>query len=147
MALRTRSSAARVLIWASLGAAAACALAYAGYIAAGEPGALSDVAGRWVYHATLAFASLTFFLRAALVPDRRGAWIAFGLGLALWAAGDLYWTLIYTGVHNVPYPSLADERRGEHGGRPYEPRLPAGRHPPDRLHHRRTRHQRSPWRP
>jgi diguanylate cyclase (GGDEF)-like protein len=97
-----------VLIWASLGAAAACALAYAGYIAGGEPGALSDVAGRWVYHATLAFASLTFFLRAALVPDRRGAWIAFGLGLALWAAGDLYWTLAYTGVQNVPYPSPAD---------------------------------------
>ena len=53
------------------------------------------------------FASLTFFLRAALVPDRRGAWIAFGLGLAFWAAGDLYWTLLHRRRH-VPYPSVSD---------------------------------------
>ena len=37
MALRTRSSVARVVVWASLGAGAACALAYAGVIAAGKP--------------------------------------------------------------------------------------------------------------
>jgi len=97
-----------LVVWASLGAAAACALAYAGYIAAGEPDGLSDAAGLWLYHGTLAFASLAFLLRAALVPDRRGAWIAFGLGLAFWTAGDFYWTLVYTGVDDVPYPSLSD---------------------------------------
>ena len=108
MALRIRSSAAPLVVWASLGAAVASAMAYAGYIAAGEPEGLSDAAGLWAYHGALAFASLAFLLRAALVPDRRGAWIAFGIGLAFWAGGDFYWTLVYTGVDDVPYPSLAD---------------------------------------
>ena len=35
-------------------------------------------------------------------------WIAFGLGLLFWTAGDLYWTLAYTDVAKTPYPSLAD---------------------------------------
>jgi hypothetical protein len=45
MALWTRTDTARRLVWALLAASAGCALAYAGFIAAGEPAELSDAAG------------------------------------------------------------------------------------------------------
>jgi two-component system, cell cycle response regulator len=97
-----------MLLLALLAAAAACALAYAGFIAAGEPAELSDAAGLWVYHGALALASLACFARAVLVRDQRVTWIAFGLGLLFWTAGDLYWTLTFSDVDTVPYPSAAD---------------------------------------
>ena len=98
----------RLFVWILLAASAACALAYAAFIAAGQPAALDDAASIWVYHASLFLASLTCFVHAALVRDQRAAWIAFGLGLLSWTVGDLYWTLVYTDVARVPYPSLAD---------------------------------------
>jgi diguanylate cyclase (GGDEF)-like protein len=51
------------------------------------------------------------FLCLAAVPrhDReRGAWALIGLGLLLWAAGDLVWTLWLNNVDEPPYPNLAD---------------------------------------
>ena len=189
-----------MLLWALLGAAAACALAYAGFIAAAQPAEVSDAVGLWVYHGALAFASLTCFARAALVRDQRVAWIAFGLGLLSWTAGDVYWTLAFSDARqgsvpvgrrcrlprrpavllrrdrapdqaaNRPLHRRELARRGDRGarrggdrhrrararaGRPDEgrpgggadePRLSAGRHPPDRLHRRRARRQRLPGR-
>ena len=78
MALGIGSRARRMLLWALLAASAACALAYAGFIAAGEPAELSDAASLWVYKGALAFASLTCLVRAVLVRDQRVTWIAFG---------------------------------------------------------------------
>ena len=40
--------------------------------------------------------------------DQRIAWIAFGLGLLSWTAADVYWTLAFSDLDRVPYPSLAD---------------------------------------
>ena len=100
--------AARFLVWILLAASAACAVAYAAFIAAGQPAALEDAASIWVYHASLLLASLACFAHAVLVRDQRPAWIAFGLGLMSWTAGDLYWTLVYSNATSVPYPSLAD---------------------------------------
>lgn len=108
MAPGTRSSAARKLVWALLAATAACALAYAGLIAAAQPAEVSDAAGLWVYHGALALASLTCFARAVLMRDQRVAWIAFGLGLLFWTAGDLYWTQAFSDLGRTPYPSAAD---------------------------------------
>src|SRR6476619_1021917 len=99
---------ARLLVWILLAASAASALAYAGFIAAGQPAVLEDAASIWVYHASLLLASLACFAHAVLVRDQRPAWIAFGLGLLSWTAGDLYWTLVYSNATSVPYPSLAD---------------------------------------
>jgi diguanylate cyclase (GGDEF)-like protein len=98
----------RLFVWSPLVTSAACALAYAGFIAAGQPAAVEDIASIWIYHASLLFASVTCFVRAALVRDQRGAWTAFGLGLLSWTAGDLYWTLAYTDAASTPYPSPAD---------------------------------------
>jgi two-component system cell cycle response regulator len=108
MALGTASRAGRKPLWALLAASAACALAYAGFIAAGEPARLSDVASLWVYHGALALASLTCLVRAVLVRDQRVTWIAFGLGLLFWTAGDVYWTLTFSDLDTIPYPSAAD---------------------------------------
>jgi two-component system, cell cycle response regulator len=48
-------------------------------------------------------------LRAATTRGHeRAAWIALALGLASFAAGDLYWTLVLVGVDEPPYPSPAD---------------------------------------
>jgi diguanylate cyclase (GGDEF)-like protein len=99
---------ARLLVWILLAASAASALAYAGFIAAGQPAVLEDAASIWVYHASLLLASLACFVHAALVRDQRPAWTAFGLGLLSWTAADLYWTLVYSNATSVPYPSLAD---------------------------------------
>ena len=108
MVLGTRSRAGHALPRVLLGVSAACTLAYAGFIAAAQPAEVSDAVGLWVYHGALAFASLTCFARAALVRNQRIAWIAFGLGLLSWTAGDVYWTLAFTDLDRVPYPSIAD---------------------------------------
>jgi diguanylate cyclase (GGDEF)-like protein len=107
MSLQTRLGT-RLLVWILLAASAACALAYAGFIAGGQPAWIEDFASIWVYHACLLLASATCFAHAALVRDQRAAWSAFGLGLLSWTAGDLYWTLVYTDAASTPYPSLAD---------------------------------------
>jgi hypothetical protein len=48
-----------------------------------------------------------------LAAGRRGARLrpvalAFGLGLAVWAAGDILWTVLYEHDPSPPYPSVAD---------------------------------------
>jgi diguanylate cyclase (GGDEF)-like protein len=91
-----------------LAASAACTIAYAGFIAAGEPAGLEDFTSLWVYHGALLLASLTCFAGALYAPDQRAAWGAFGLGLLLWTAGDLYWTLALADLKRTPYPSAAD---------------------------------------
>jgi diguanylate cyclase (GGDEF)-like protein len=99
---------ARLSVWALLAATGVGALAYAGFIAAGKPDGLDELASVWIYHATLLLGSLACFARATLVRDQRLAWIAFGLGLLCWMAGDLYWTLAYSSAKSTPYPSPAD---------------------------------------
>jgi diguanylate cyclase (GGDEF)-like protein len=108
MALESRWGASRRLVRILLAISAGGTLAYAAFIAAGQPAALTDAASIWVYHGTLLCASLACFAGAASVREQRGAWAAFGLGLLFWTGGDLYWTLAYTDVSRTPYPSLAD---------------------------------------
>ena len=98
----------RLLVWTPLAATAVGTLAYAAFIAAGEPAAIDTAASVWVYHGTLVLASLTCFAGAAFAPEQRGAWAAFGLGLLCWTAGDLYWTLALADLKRTPYPSTAD---------------------------------------
>jgi diguanylate cyclase (GGDEF)-like protein len=98
----------QALLWGLLSATAACVLAYAAFVVAGEPAAITDAMSLWVYHGALAFAGLTCLTRAALIRDQRAAWIAFGVGLLCWTAGDVYWTLALSDLRRIPYPSLAD---------------------------------------
>jgi diguanylate cyclase (GGDEF)-like protein/putative nucleotidyltransferase with HDIG domain len=62
-----------------------------------------------VYNLVELLAVATVGLRAATARGpERASWIALALGLAGFAAGDLYWTFVLTGVDEPPYPSPAD---------------------------------------
>ena len=51
-----------------------------------------DFFNEFVYIAVLVSASLVCLLRGVSVARERWAWIAFGIGLGCWAAGDIYWS-------------------------------------------------------
>jgi diguanylate cyclase (GGDEF)-like protein len=108
MVFGSRTRGGRALVWLVLTGAVVCGAIYAGYIAAGEPSAMATVADLWIYHGTIALAGLACFVRAAVIRPQRAAWVAVGLGLLSWSAGDLYWTLVYQDAKAAPYPSLAD---------------------------------------
>ena len=106
--MRLNAGTVQVLLWGLLSATAACLLAYTTFVLAGEPAAISDAMSLWVYHGALVFAGLTCLTRGALVRDQRSAWIAFGVGLLCWTAGDVYWVLVLSDLQKIPYPSPAD---------------------------------------
>ena len=59
---------------------------------AGLGASADELINEYVYNVVLASAALVCLLRGALVSRERGAWIAFGVGVGCWAAGDVYWT-------------------------------------------------------
>jgi diguanylate cyclase (GGDEF)-like protein len=46
--------------------------------------------------------------RALRVREARAAWAWAGAALALYAAGEISWALLYEGMENPPYPSISD---------------------------------------
>ena len=62
---------------------------------------------RWTYNAVTVLAAANCFLRARGQSDRV-VWIAVGLAIALWGAGDLYYTFWLEQRSVIPFPSLAD---------------------------------------
>jgi diguanylate cyclase (GGDEF)-like protein len=61
-----------------------------------------------LYNALIASASAACFARAALVRRERAAWAVMGVGLAAWAGGELYWSLVLADAADPPVPSPAD---------------------------------------
>ena len=96
------------LIWAALALAAVCAAGHVGFLIAGSPPAYETLFDVWCYNGALVLSGLACLVRAAISPRLRVAWLAFGLGLLAWAAGDVYWTVTLDGLRKVPYPSPAD---------------------------------------
>jgi two-component system cell cycle response regulator len=78
--------------------------------ALGGPGVgpVDHVIATWVYTAVMWVASAMCLFAAATRRRERGAWTLIGVGLLLWSAGDLWWTLWLTDLENPPYPSVAD---------------------------------------
>jgi diguanylate cyclase (GGDEF)-like protein len=69
---------------------------------------LNGTVADWAY-TSIEFAGSAMCIAAAFRHRReRGAWLLIGLGLLLWAAGDLVWTLWLNYVEDPPYPSVAD---------------------------------------
>jgi two-component system cell cycle response regulator len=99
----------RALILALLGAAIAGALVYAVHATAdlGRPG-LDGWADHWLYNVILALAAVACVARGVLVRTERSGWLALGIGIAAWTAGDVYWSAELSGRKEIPYPSLAD---------------------------------------
>ncbi|HEX8752259.1 MAG TPA: diguanylate cyclase [Solirubrobacterales bacterium] len=73
----------------------------------GRPWA-DELANTWIYSSVSVATAAICLVRAAILPRRRLAWAALGLGLAFTAFGDAYWDAAYTGASSVPDPSLAD---------------------------------------
>jgi len=71
---------------------------------AGLDGAINGV----VYDAVVVCAALGCLLRASRGGPERGAWIAIGVAILAWAAGEIWWTLYIEGNPDAPYPSPAD---------------------------------------
>jgi two-component system cell cycle response regulator len=61
----------------------------------------------YLYDALMIAAAALCFSRAALIRAERKAWLAFGIGLASYAAGEIYWSL-WIGDDLTPPISLAD---------------------------------------
>jgi len=98
----------RSLLWLLLGLASLGTLLHAAWIAGLGAGEIDVLVDAWAYNAVLVLASAVCLLRAALNVNDRFIWLAFGLGLAFWSAGDIYWTVALADAKKVPYPSLAD---------------------------------------
>jgi diguanylate cyclase (GGDEF)-like protein len=71
-------------------------------------GAVDKIIASWVYTGVMWIGSAMCLLAAATRRRERGAWTLIGLGLLLWSAGDLVWTLWLNNLENPPYPSVAD---------------------------------------
>jgi len=62
----------------------------------------------WIHNTVVTAAAALCLAHAALFERQRRASLAFGAGLACWAAGDLVWTAVYDGDPTPPLPSAAD---------------------------------------
>ncbi len=93
---------------AALAATFAAVLIHLAWVAGIGHSGLDFVVNDLVYNFALLAASATCLLRAWHSPRERGAWLAFGVGLGLWTAGDIYWTAALEHLAVVPYPSPAD---------------------------------------
>jgi diguanylate cyclase (GGDEF)-like protein len=71
-------------------------------------GPVDHAIASWVYTGVMWVASAMCLLAAATRRRERGAWALIGLGLMLWAGGELVWTLWLGDLENPPYPSVAD---------------------------------------
>jgi diguanylate cyclase (GGDEF)-like protein len=69
---------------------------------------LQDPVGRWVYDAVVLGAALLVLARAVLITAERGAWLALGGGLLLWALGQTYYSVVLYYASPAPFPSPAD---------------------------------------
>ncbi|HEX8052893.1 MAG TPA: diguanylate cyclase [Thermoleophilaceae bacterium] len=62
----------------------------------------------WLYDGVLLGAALGCALRAALVARCRLPWALLAVGMAAWAAGDLYWSLAVEGTPSEEQVTLGD---------------------------------------
>jgi diguanylate cyclase (GGDEF)-like protein len=62
----------------------------------------------WVYDGLIVGSALACLVRAALVRVERVAWVALGLAVAAWAAGEIYYTVALADLVVQPFPSWSD---------------------------------------
>jgi diguanylate cyclase (GGDEF)-like protein len=69
---------------------------------------LQDLFGRWVYDAVVLGATTAVLVRGVLLRVERGAWLALGAGLLLWALGQTYYSVVLYYASPAPFPSPSD---------------------------------------
>src|SRR5262249_36809547 len=62
----------------------------------------------WLYDGLVFLAAAICATRALTGRRGRYGWLALGVGIASWAAGDTYYTHAFANNPNPPFPSLAD---------------------------------------
>jgi diguanylate cyclase (GGDEF)-like protein len=62
----------------------------------------------WLYNALEIGAAGLCGARAITRRRNRGAWAAVTIGMAFYAAGDMYYSLVFQNASNVPFPSIDD---------------------------------------
>lgn len=84
-------------------------LAFTAHVAVGLGGPGSDsLFNTWIYCALMLASAAACLLRAALVRPERLAWALLGVGLLLYAGGEIYYAAVLAEQATVPIPSLAD---------------------------------------
>jgi two-component system cell cycle response regulator len=84
-------------------------VAYAAHIAFGLGGPGSEETfSTYVYNAVMLGAAITLIMRAATRTHDRAAVLLIGIGMTMWALGDLYYTLFFVNLKNPPFPSFDD---------------------------------------
>jgi two-component system cell cycle response regulator len=87
--------------------ATAVYVAYAGFGLNGHQ-ALASVFDTWVYYGLLLGAAAACLARGVWGDGRRRIWLALGIGVLSWTAGDLYWVAFLRDDATVPFPSASD---------------------------------------
>jgi two-component system cell cycle response regulator len=77
------------------------------WVGIGGPGLDTAINGV-VYDSVVVCAGLACLIRARRGGPERSAWIAIGVSILAWAAGEVWWTLYIEGNSDAPYPSPAD---------------------------------------
>jgi diguanylate cyclase (GGDEF)-like protein len=85
-------------------------LVYAAHVGLGVgvdlgPSSLLD---DWLFEFLVLAPGIGILARVVLVRTERLAWSMIGAGAVAWAAGDIYWLVVFSGSAEVPYPSIAD---------------------------------------
>jgi two-component system cell cycle response regulator len=93
-------------VWALLFAALGLYVAHNAF-GLGSP-VLDGFVAHGVYNAILLGSSLVCLARPLLFREDRLAWLAVGVALLAWSAGDLYWSVALADLDEPPYPSLSD---------------------------------------
>jgi diguanylate cyclase (GGDEF)-like protein len=62
----------------------------------------------WIYDALLLLGAGACLLRAVLVGRERTAWALLGVGLTLYAGGEIFYSAAYADAATIPIPSPAD---------------------------------------
>ncbi len=62
----------------------------------------------WFYSAVLVATCMLALARPILVRRNRVAWSCVGLAVTSWCVGDIYWSVMFSDVEEIPVPSLAD---------------------------------------
>ena len=100
---------ARAVVVACLALLSILLVAYAAVTLGSLGGAaLQDAFGRWVYDAVVIGAAVLVIARSMSAPAERGAWLALGIGLLLWALGQTYYSVVLYYASPAPFPSPSD---------------------------------------
>lgn len=83
--------------------------AFTAHVVVGFGGPSTDALfNTWIYSALMLTSAAACLLRAALVPRERLAWTLLGVGLLLYAGGEIYYAAVLAEQASVPIPSPAD---------------------------------------